>query len=61
MHRITYEVSQRSYTMPVEEGKRNEEVEWTVQTQVVSGEPQVIAGTLRALADKLDSPGKTYR
>jgi hypothetical protein len=61
MHRITYELRQRNYTAPVEEDKHNEEFEWTVQTQVVSGEPQVIAGTLRALADKLDPPGKTYR
>lgn len=63
MHRITYELRQRNYPVPmVDAGSEpGEEFSWSVETQVVSGEPKVIAGTLRALANKLDPPEKAYR
>ncbi len=63
MHRITYELRQRIYPVPVLDpgSEPVDEFSWSVETQIVSGEPKVIAAALRGLAEKLDPPEKTYR
>jgi len=51
-YRVTVEGFRESYKA----GETTPEAEWVQNTQVESDEPTVIAGTLRALADKLDPP-----
>lgn len=58
-YRILMEEKRRVYTTPsVDAVSQNEE--WVEVDSMQSDSPHTIAGTLRAIADRLDPPAKQY-